>query len=250
MLGDISHDTLLDALLLAGTSQLEAFPPLSDPLNYQQPFTFRNVVDLLVSTSGNVIRLCDQYVHDSRIGKLNWVDRYMRVVQSARHMIVLFHHDLAKPCTYRSQPRSKRAPSDLHELIGLALPEELQYYLYRGMIGTRVLNWLMSGKISVSAPLSGGDSDAYRKLMIDDLQPRREEALALLAYSINRYFQQREITTLFWFGPEYEVKFNIKDLSSPKRLLFGWRVREGQLTERLKAIGVSLLGALCSSIWD
>ena len=240
MLGDLSHEAFIDALFLAGTARLEAFPPLNDPLNYQQPFTFRNVVDLLSSSSNNVLRLCDQYIHDTRLSKTQWLNRYMRAVQTARHMIVMYRHDFIKPRTYRKERRSERPPSDLHELIGLALPDELQYYLYRGMIGPRVLGWLISGKIRVSAPLSGGESDAYRKLVREDLRPRREEAIALLAYSINRYFQQREITTSFWFGPEYDEKLNVRDLTSPKRLLLSWRVRDGLLLERMNDLEVSL----------
>ena len=240
MLGDIPHERFIDALFIAGTSHLEAFPPLTDSMNYQQPFTFRNVIEILRTTNGNVIQLCDQYVHDSRLAKSGWLDRYMRVVQAVRHMIVLFHYDIVKPRTYQNASRSSRAPSDLHELIGLALPEELQYYLYRGMIGPRVLNWLITGKIRVFAPLSGGDSECYRKLVKEDLQPLRKEALALLAFSLNRYFQQKEITTSFWFGSEHDEKVNIRDLTSPKRLLVGWRVRENLLVERLEAIKVSL----------
>ena len=247
MLGDISHDMFVDALYLAGNPQLEAFPPLTDPLNYSQPFTFRNVVDLLLSSDGNVIRLCDQYVHDARLTKSGWQDRYMRAVQAIRHMIVLFRHDIVKPRTYQNEPRSNRAPSDLHELIGLALPEELQYLLYRGMLAPRVLNWLITGKIKVFAPLSGGDSEHYRKLVKEDLQPLRKESLALLAFSINRYFQQKEITTSFWFGPEHEEKFNIKDLASPKRLLASWRVREDLLSKRLEDIQVNLSSSICAS---
>ena len=249
MLGDISHDVFVDALYLAGIPQLEAFPPLTDPLSCQQPFTFRNVIELLSSSNGNVIRLCDQHVHDARLTKSGWQDRYMRAVQAIRHMIVLFHHDIVKPRTYQNEPRSNRAPSDLHELIGLALPEELQYLLYRGVLSRRVLNWLMTGKIKIFAPLSGGDSERYRKLVKEDLQPFRKQSLALLAYSINRYFQQKEITTSFWFGTEHEDKFNIKDLTSPKRSLASWRVRESLLSERLETIKVSLPSLCCTILF-
>ena len=247
LLGDLPYETFIDALFLSGTPQLEAFPPLSDPLNYQQPFTFRNVVDLLLSSNSNVLRLCDQYMHDARVVKTHWADRYMRLVQAVRHMIVLFHHDLVKPRTYKNDQRSDRAPSDLHELLGLALPEELQYYLYRGMIGPRVLDWLISGKIKIFSPLSGGESEPYRKLVREDLHPRREEAIALLAFSMNRYFQQKEITTSFWFGAEYDEKFHVRDLGSPKKLVSGWRVRESLLSERLQTIGVSKLSMLQGS---
>ena len=252
MLGDISKEAFIEALFLAGSSILETFPPLKDPLQYSQPSTFRNAIDILITYHGNVLRLCDHHSQDARMNQTNWEDRYMRAVQAVKHMIVLFKHDLVKPRTYRDEPRSARAPSDIHELVGLALPEELHYYMYRGLIGPRVLNWLMSGRVRVRAPYAGGESDQYRKLVKEQLQPWRMQALALLAFSINRYYQQKEITTSFWFDSEHEQKSNMKDFSSPKAALSTWRVRDNLLDEcrvklRVKSVSISSCTALICS---
>ena len=241
MLGDVSQEKFVDALFLAGSSVLETFPPLKDPSQYSQPFTFRNVIDILTTHHSNVLRLCDHYSQDARMVQIDWEDRYMRAVQAVEHMIVLFKYDLVKPRTYRDEPRSARAPSDIHELVGLALPEELYYYMYRGLIGPRVLNWLMSGKIKVCAPYAGGESEQYRKLVKEQLQPWRMQALALLAFSINRYYQQKEIAVSFWFGSELEQKFNMKDFNSPKAVLSTWRVRDKHLGERLAQLNVMII---------
>ena len=237
MLGDISQGLFINALFLVGSAQLDCFPPLKESLNSTHSLTFREVVTSLGQCGGNLFQFCERYSVDVRS---DWIDRYMRSSQSIRHMIVLFSYDVVKPRTYLKEQRSERAPSDLHELIGLALPEELQYYLYRGLIGSRVLDWLMSGKIKIQAPLAGGDSEAYRKLVREQLEPLRKESIALLAFSINRYFQRREITTSFWFGSEYDQKFNTKDVGPPKRSISSWRVRNNIITERLHDIKVSI----------
>ena len=241
MLGDVSQEVFVDALFLAGSSVLETFSPLKDSLQYPQPFTFRNVIDLLITYNGNVLRLCDHYSQDTRMVQIKWEDRYMRAVQSVKHMIILFRHDVVKPRTYHDEPRSARAPSDIHELVGLALPEELHYYMYRGMIGPRVLNWLMSGRIKVYAPYAGGESESYRKLVKEQLQSWRMQSLALLAFSINRYYQQKEIITSFWFGSEHDQRVNMKDFSSPKAILSSWRVRGDLLSKRLSQLNVTSL---------
>ena len=238
MLGNITPELFANALFLAGSPHLETFPPLKDSLQFPQSFTFRTVVDLLQSFAGNVFNLCSNYPQDARMVQINWVDRYMRAVQAVRHMIVLMRHDLVKPRSFETLERSARPPSDLHELIGLALPEELQYYMYRGLIGPRVLGWLISGRIKIAAPHAGGESKVYRKLVGEQLQPLRRQALSLLAYSINRYYQQREITTSFWFDLENDVKFNIKDFSLPRKELLSWRVSHETYRDRANELKV------------
>ena len=240
MLGDIPVNFFIDALFLAGSSRLETFPPLKDSLQYPQPFTFRNVVDLLLSFSGNVFRMCEHYSQDTRVAQINWIDRYMRAVQSVRHMIILIRHDLVKPRTYQSSQRAQRPPSDLHELVGLALSEELQYYLYRGLIGPRVLGWLISGKIKITAPHAGGESEQYRRLVKDQLHPLRRQALSLLAYSINRYYHMQEVVTSFWFDSESDIKFNLRDFGAPRKALQSWQTREDVIRERAKELKVRL----------
>ena len=240
MLGDVPSEYFIDALFLAGSSRLETFPPLKDPLHYPQGFTFRNVADLLLSFGGNVPRMCEHYRHEARLAHVDWADRYMRAVQSVRHMVILIRHDLVKPRSYQNQEPASRPPSDLHELIGLALPEELQYYMYRGLIGPRVLNWLISGRINIAAPYAGGESEQYQRLVKEQLQPLRRQAMSLLANSINRYYLQKEIVTSVWFETENHMKFNLRDSPSPKRQLSTWRVRDDLSRERAKELKVPL----------
>ena len=239
MLGDISTDLFVDALFLAGSSRLETFPPLKDPLQYPQGFTFRNVVDLLLSLNGNVFRLCDHHAHNTRLSQVNWADRYMRAVQSVKHMIILISHDTVKPRSYQNTERPMRPPSDLHELVGLALPEELHYYMYRGLIGPRIMGWLVSGNIKITAPHAGGESQQYRKLVKEQLQPLRRQSLSLLAFSINRYYQQKEIVTSVWFDSDGESRFNLRDFPSPKKQISSWRVRVDLLQERARELKAS-----------
>ena len=239
MLGDISSALFVDALFLAGSSRLETFPPLKDLLQYPRGFTFRNVVDLLLSFSGNVLRLCDHHAHNARLSQVGWADRYMRAVQSVQHMVILISHDMVKPRSHQKTGRLRRPPSDLHELVGLALPEELYYYMYRGMIGPRVMGWLIRGHIKITAPHAGGESKQYRRLVKDQLQPLRRQCLSLLAFSINRYYQQKEIVTSVWFDPDGESRFNLRDFPSPKKQISSWRLRADLLEERAKELQVS-----------
>lgn len=226
---EISAETFISAMYMSGSSHLKPFPPLQT--NYQGSGVFAAAMDTLRRHNGNVIQACQGMVKE-------WEDAYMRVATGVKHMAVLFKHDIVRPRTYQETERHKKPPNDLHEITGLRLPEELMYYLYLGMIGPRVLNWLISGKVRVLAPYAGGNSDQYRKLVKDQLQPWRMQALALIAYSINRYFQTKEIATSYWFDGEAEQKINIKDLNSAKEIQSTWRVTGDMLNRRSEALSV------------
>ena len=239
VLGDISSENFVDALFLAGSSRLRAFPLLKDSSQYPQPFTFQNAVDLLLSSNGNVIRLCEQYAQNNAVAEINWVDEYMRSVQAMKHMIILIRHDMVKPRSYQSTTRATQAPADLHELVGLALPEELHYYLYRGLIGPRVMGWLISGLIKIQAPHAGGESEQYRTLMKNQLHPLRRQAISLLAFSMNRWYQQKEIRTSFWFESDTDLSFNLRENPPPKKEISSWRVRTSLILERAREMQVT-----------
>ena len=125
----------------------------------------------------------------------------------------------------------EHAPDDVHECIGLRLPEELYMYLSRGMLRPRVLNWLTSGKINITQPLAGGEGRSYQDLVKNHLEPMRKQALALLTEPIHRYFHARDITTRLWFDTGYEGKFNMKDLPSVRNQLAKWHVRNALIED-------------------
>ena len=226
-LGHVSVDTFVDACLLAGSSLLCPFPPLENPALYPKAYSFRDVVNLIISCGRSVTALCAQYQDDSRVKDLDYLDRYRRVVTGIRHHIVITKAGSVETLD------AEHAPSDVHDCIGQRLPEELDMYLSRGMLRPRVLNWLTSGKILVTAPPDGGSSLEYQNLVKIQLDPWRRQALCLLADSVHRYYQQKQVTTKFWFDEESKEKFNLKDLlPSPKEALRTWHVRENLISER------------------
>lgn len=124
------------------------------------------------------------------------------------------------------------APSDLHDVIGLRLPEELYHYLSRGMIQPQTLNTLTSGTCYVTMPTAGSDSESYRTLVQTQLDPIRRQTISLLAEPLNRYFQVKEITTRLWFDRDSEIKFNSKTVQpSPRETLAKWHVKDSLLQE-------------------
>lgn len=222
----LSPDTLIDALILAGSSLLPMFPPLKNTAQIPQPVTFPSAVSMLLNSGQKVSHLCKLYQEDPLLKGSNWYDKYLRVRMGIRHHIVV-----TKTGSIESLDRNNK-PDDLHLCLGLRLPEELIYYLFRGMVRPRVLNWLASSTALIMAPNQGGESIEYRNLVQSQLKPLREQALSVIAYYIHYYWQQKEIVTKYWFDESNEAKVNIKDLPSPKPLFSKWWASEDLIAKQ------------------
>ncbi|KAL8974722.1 MAG: hypothetical protein Q9197_001053 [Variospora fuerteventurae] len=230
-LGRIPSGLFIDALLLAGSKALGQFPAFKG-----KSYTIRDVVHLLASYGRSVVNLCNQYPEDEQVPRatyLNYLDQFKRALTGIRHHVVITVEGDIEALD------KEIAPSDLHYCVGQRLPEELNMYLSRGLVQPRVLNWLASGTILMLAPYEGGDSQVYQNLIQVQLEPIKKQALSLLADSVHRYYQRKEITTKYWFDLTSETKFNIKDLlPSPKSSISAWNVQEDALLDRLHAMGV------------
>ena len=231
-LGNISPRLFVDAFLISGYSGLlPPYPPFTSSATYKAKPTIRDAVDVINSAGGSVSRLCAQH-SDSAI-KENYLDLYKRAVASIKHHIVITAEGDLVPLD------KERAPSDIHEFIGLRLPEELYMYLGQGVVQPTVLNWLTSGTINITGPCAGADSKAMQTLCATQLDPVRRRALTLLAEPIHRYFQTKEITTKIWFDKESEIKFNSRSIQpSPRESLSKWHVKTSLLKE-VHFLGIS-----------
>ena len=220
-LENTSLDIFIDACLLAGSGLLPTFPPLENPAIYNKGYTIREVVNLIKSCNGSVNSLCAQYQEELRLKNMDYLDRYQKVVIALRHHIIITREGSVETLDMVN------SPSDVHDCIGQRLPEEVTMYLSRGMVRPRVFNWLTTGTITILAPCEGGGSHEYQNLVKTQLEPLRRTSICLLADSVNRYYQSKEMTTKVWFDAEHETKFNLKDLlPSQKESLQKWHEKE------------------------
>ena len=225
-LSNNSLDIFIDACLLAGSSLLPTFPPLENPAIYSKGYTIREVVNLIKSCNGSVSTVCAQYQEDLRLKNMDYLDRYQKVVIALRHHIIITKEGNVEPLN------TVNCPSDVHDCIGQRLPEEVSMYLSRGMVRPRVFNWLTTGTVTITAPCEGGSSSEYQNLVKTQLEPLRRTSICLLADSVNRYYQSKEIITKVWFEAEQEAKFNLKDLlPSQKESLQKWHEKENLIKE-------------------
>ncbi|KAA6408456.1 MAG: hypothetical protein FRX48_07538 [Lasallia pustulata] len=244
---EIPVEIFVDACLLAGSSILPTFPPLKNVTLYPKGYSFPDVVSMVVSCGRNITALCAQYQDDPHVKELDYLDRYRRALTGIKHHIIINKDGDIETLD------KEHAPSDVHDCVGQRLPEELNMYLSRGMLRPRVLSWLTSGTIFVTAPCEGGDSREYQNLVKTQLEPFRRQALCLLSECLNRYYQRKEITTRFWFDTESNSRVNLRDLlPSPKEALNGWIVRDNLIAEQCQKLemptGSTLPGSLAYAV--
>lgn len=226
-LGNISTEVFIDACLLAGSNLIDTFPPLRDPRQYNAGYSLRDAVKLLLIYGPGISGVCAQYQDDPKVKRVSYLDKYKRVMTGIKHHVVITNGGNVETLD------AVHAPNDVHECIGQRLPEELTMYLSRGMIQPRVLNWLTSGTILITVPYAGGEAPEYQNLVREQLLPWRRQALCLLADSIHRYYQSKEVTTKFWFDESIEQKLNLKDLlPSQKITLRTWHVSDQMISDR------------------
>lgn len=211
--GNPSPQLFKDAQLLLGSSFIPTFPVL-------QRISGANIRDALnmLSRGPPVLQLCAQYKDDPSVSALNYADRYKKAVMTIRHHVIITTDGNVQPMDLA------HAPGDVHAFVGQRLPDELFFYISRGILGPQVPNWLTSSEIKLLLPGGPIDCEPYRRFVIDQINPIRLQSVKLLAESLHYYYQGREITLLSWDGRNSVQK--VKELLPLKEKVSQWKVKE------------------------
>jgi hypothetical protein len=217
----VSSDVFVDACLLAGCTLLPPLPQLDNQQLQQQHMRMKKAVDMIVNLGqGSGYNVCAHYQDDPVFHRSGYLDRYKRARLAVKHHPVLLSDGRVDPL------ESKRVPNDVIEIIGQRLSEELYFYVSKGILGPRILNWRTSGEILEPPPLDGGESSEYRGLVRDQLTEVRTSAIALLSYSLHRVYQHKGLNLRCWFDKDSPKVINMKDIENPVPHTSKWNVHE------------------------
>lgn len=224
----VSDDLFLDACLLSGSSYLPTFPPLESTNFSNKGFTIREAVGMVNSAGKSVITLCQQHQENPNIQSLDYVDRYKRAVMTVRHHVVLETSGTVRPFDFA------HAPKDMHDIIGQRLPEEVYFYISKGLLGPQIPNWLTTQEIRVTLPLGSADSESYRQLVSKQLVPVWAESISLLSSTLHRFYQAKPLSLKFWYEKDSRGTINLKDLPSAKDKVAHWKIKTTALPQTLR----------------
>lgn len=231
-LGRLSSEQFLDFGLLLGSSFLRTFPPFENPAYPGKTLNIRDALAMFNGAGRSALTLCAQFEEDRRVQELQYLDRYKRAYMTVKHHVFIDIDGKVGPMD------QEHAPSDMHELIGQRLPEELYFYLSKGVLGPNIPNYLTSGEVVVPLPLGVEDSEIYRHLTSDLLTPIRTQAICLLSNSLHRFYQTKVINVRTWFDDSTDRSINLKTLPSVKETVQSWKIKSEQLPEGLKKLQV------------
>ncbi|KAL1980154.1 hypothetical protein VTN96DRAFT_4585 [Rasamsonia emersonii] len=229
-LGRLSSEQFLDFGLLLGSSFLRTFPPFENPAYPGKTLNIRDALAMFNGAGRSALTLCAQFEEDRRVQELQYLDRYKRAYMTVKHHVFIDIDGKVGPMD------QEHAPSDMHELIGQRLPEELYFYLSKGVLGPNIPNYLTSGEVVVPLPLGVEDSEIYRHLTSDLLTPIRTQAICLLSNSLHRFYQTKVINVRTWFDDSTDRSINLKTLPSVKETVQSWKIKSEQLPEGLKKL--------------
>ncbi|KAI6912685.1 hypothetical protein D0869_08702 [Hortaea werneckii] len=161
---------------------------------------------------------------------MQYLDSFRRAKYAIRHAVHLTHEGHVTPFA------AEKLPNDAHDFVGQRLPEEVYYYLSRGLIGPRVLNWRTSMSVTETPPLDGLGVGMYRDVVRGKgMNGLRAQALALLTKSLHRYYQKTDVDLVCWFNEAEKRPLGIPDLSEPSANADTWHVKETSLPKASSA---------------
>ena len=209
---DLNRDQFVDACLISGSTILPALPEFDTESPVPKIQTAKSMLKSVNNDVDSLLR--------------HKPDDYHRLFYKARfalkHPVVLDKDGRVEPVDWRS------GPSDAHEFIGQRLPEEIYFYMSRGLIGPRVLNWRTRMEVLETPPLDGGLSSIYKDLVQGRLRPLRTQVLALMTHVLNRYYQKNDVDLACWFDERGKTALNIPDQTEPTKAADTWHVKYGQ----------------------
>ena len=230
----VNGDLLRDAQLILGTSYTPTFP-LLEGMSPAKTVGIVDAIQLLNSANKSVIQLCNFHRETPQVQALKYADRYKKAIMTIRHHVVIEKNGVVAPLNFDT------APGDVHEFVGQRLPEELFFYVSKGLLGAQIPNWLTSGEVVLSLPAGVLDSEPYRRLSIELLNPLRTEALKILAESLNYYYQSRVVKVDPWVPQDTSnLTIELRNTPAVKARLATWKVRGADIQTVLSKSGVSL----------
>ncbi|KAI3300683.1 hypothetical protein DTO002I6_1406 [Penicillium roqueforti] len=229
-LGRLSNEQFLDFCLLLGSPFLRSLPLFENPAYPGKSPTIRDALPMFNAAGRSALTLCAQFEEDRRMQELHYADLYKRAYMIVKHHVYIDVEGRVGPMD------PENTSSDMHELIGQRLPEELYFYLSKGIIGADVPNFLTTGEVRISLPLGTEDTEIYRRLVGEILTPIRTQSICLLANSLHRFYQTKVIRIRPWFDENSERTINLKGIPSVKETINSWKIHGDKFPESIKKL--------------
>ncbi|KAJ7777116.1 XPG I-region protein [Mycena metata] len=264
----VNEDQFLDVAILVGGAHSPPFPPTM----HEQ--ALKATVDMVKYYKSGFAAVSAFAEHPAVKG-IAYTEHYARVRSMVRYSLILSAEGVVLPLPVAVVggpgvgpmggpggnnagaigPTAAEVPVDLHEVFTHRLPDEVFFYLSRGLLGPQALVWLTGGQIVEGPPLDNGETTEYKRfvkeVVTDGQTGPRATALALLSSVAHPFWAARKVAGYFWFetpGPHAQkaVQHNAPQTVQLAERVAGWNVSYAVVEEELRRQNSSTIDfALC-----
>lgn len=258
----LNEDQFLDVGILVGSDHSQPFPPT---LHDQ---ALKATVDLVkfYKTGRDAV---STFAEQPQVKSMQYSEHFARTRSMIRFSLILSSEGSVVPLPIASpnspqhghgnhhphHPQAGDVPVDLHEVFTHRLPDEIYFYLSRGLLGPQALVWLTSGQVIENPPLDNGEISEYRRFIKEVITEGqtgpRSTALALVSTVANQFWSKKPVTAHFWFEPPTQQKTVVHAAPTITQLterVSSWLVPYAVVEEELRMQNVSLVFLLSAAI--
>ncbi|WRT64536.1 uncharacterized protein IL334_001468 [Kwoniella shivajii] len=226
---NLTSEQFLDMAILAGSSLSRTFPPIAND------FAVKTVIDLMRHHKSGIL-VCQNW-RDNQFKTQNYIDAFWKARLAIKFSLVLTTEGTCVPLPTVVAPLGQAftlsdIPGELDEIFSPRIPDELYFYICKGLISSQVVGWVTSGMIHESQPLA--DTTDYHRFIKDVITEGptspRCTTIALLTSVLHPDWSKRRINAHYFFDPPYAapqgaiVPFNDATTHSLVEKLGGWTV--------------------------
>jgi hypothetical protein len=242
MLADLqlNEDQFLDLGLLCGSEYSPTLPPHANETSIK-PF-----VDFLRYYKSGFICITSAFLDNPLMKQANYAETFARARCMVKFALILSSEGSVVPLPIALAGGSTGSttaadiPQDLHDIFTNRLPDEVFYYLSRGLFTPQALVWLTSGQVIENPPLDNGETNEYRRFVKDVITEGatgpRATALALITGVLNQFWQKTRISTHFWHdtSPKGFINPNGSQTTTLVERVVNWNVPSAIVEDELR----------------
>ncbi|KAF8625513.1 hypothetical protein AX17_006825 [Amanita inopinata Kibby_2008] len=245
----VNEEQFLDIGILVGFKNSPPFPPTV------QDNALKATVDMVKYYKTGHAAVAAFAEHPA-VKAIQYPDHYARTRAMVKYSLIISSEGVVLPLPLVTTPPANHGhsfhhptaadvPSDLHEVFTNRLPDEVYFYLSRGLLGPQALVWLTTGQIVENPPLDNGETTEYKRfvkeVITDGQTGPRATALALISSVSNSFWSGRKVYGYFWFeqpSPHNHNQKPVQHNSHPTAQLAervtGWHVAYSIVEEELR----------------
>jgi hypothetical protein len=252
----VNEDQFLDICVLVGFDHCPPFPPTI----HEQ--ALKATVDMVkYYKTGHAA--VSAFAEHPAVKAVQYLDQFARTRSMIKYSLVLSSEGTVMPLPvalppppshghpnhHPHHPTAADIPQDLHEIFTNRLPDEIFFYLSRGLIGPQALVWLTSGQIVENPPLDNGETTEYKRFVKEVITEGqtgpRATTLALISSVCHNFWTNKKVQGLFWFeqpvahGPNKFIGHHSTQTTQLVERVAGWNVPYAIIEEELRRQNVS-----------